>query len=115
MIERPWAELVFHVLAHVSPGAALAPSLHDPCYVEQVAALLGGPKLRPLGEDARVLEVLLGDVHDAWLRVQYLAWLFRSPEQALAVGARPLAALRPDEVDRPDLLPLLCHDAAELL
>jgi hypothetical protein len=49
------------------------------------------------------------------VRAQHLAWLFASPEQALAAGARPLAALRPDEVARPDLLPLLRHDAAELL
>jgi hypothetical protein len=49
------------------------------------------------------------------VRVQHLAWLFSSVEQALAAGDRPLAALRPDEVALPALLPALRNDAAELL
>jgi hypothetical protein len=114
MEPRPWADLVFHVLAHVAAGAHLAPSLHDARYVQQAAAHLGPAHQRPLAEDARALGALLRD-HDSMARAQHLAWLFRSTEEALAAGASPLASLRPEQVARPALLDGLRHDAAELL
>lgn len=114
MEHRPWADLVFHVLAHVSSGNHLAPSLHDASYCAQVAALLGSPTSRPLGEDILALGALSLD-HETMATAQLLAWLFDSVEQAQSVAARSLASLRPEEVARPALLPALSVDFSELL
>jgi hypothetical protein len=75
---RPWADLVFHVLAHVpSPTPA---SLFDPAYVAFAARHIGAANARALGEDARVLARFATD-HGRYTALQGLAWLFSSLEQ----------------------------------
>ncbi|MCU0657693.1 MAG: hypothetical protein MUF64_21260 [Polyangiaceae bacterium] len=111
---RSWAELVFHVLAHVEQGATLAPSLFDERYIEQAARWLGPSQGRALGEDAQALGLLLRD-HEAMAQAQGLAWLFDDVEEALAAGHLPLAGLGEEQVARPSLLAGLRSRAAELL
>jgi hypothetical protein len=43
---HPWAEVVFHILAHARGGQHLAPSLFEPAYAAQVEALLGQGSVR---------------------------------------------------------------------
>jgi hypothetical protein len=57
-----WADLVFHVLAHVEATQALAASLWDRTYVAFVERHLGPAAHRALGEDARVLGSLFSAV-----------------------------------------------------
>lgn len=111
---RPWAEAVFHVLAHVP--TRVAASLWDQEYVRRCAETLGSAAHRPLGEDARVLARLLDD-HEVLARVQLLAWLFVEVGRARSVALVDLAALSPDAVDAPELLPALrrAGDAVEIL
>jgi len=111
---RPWAELVFHVLAQVPGGSWLAPSLHDARYTAQCAGLLGPAGGRPLGEDLAMLGALL-TTHEAMVEAQALAWLFSSVEQASAASDRSLGELGPGDVEQPGLLPMLQGDASELL
>lgn len=106
-----WAEAVFHVLAHVSATAHLAPSLHDPAYVEAARRALGPAEARALGEDARLLGGLL-PTFASLAGAQELAWLFRSAERAGACAGRDLDDLGADDVDAPDLLPRLAGDPA---
>jgi hypothetical protein len=113
-----FAELVFHVLAHV-PGDAPA-SVFDPAYVAFVAKHAGPSSSRPLGDDVSVLARGAND-HETLARVQLLAWLFDGESRAPA--DRTLAELT--DVDdrsalatltRPELVALseVLRAAAEL-
>jgi len=106
-----WADLVFHVLAHVRATAALAPSVYDATYVEEVAKAVGPASERPLGEDAENLGRVL-TTHESLAQAQLLAWLFHSIERARRCEERDLAELGKDDVDRPDLLPPLVRIGA---
>jgi hypothetical protein len=99
--ERPWAEVVFHVLAHVPGGAAA--SLWEPRYVRWAEARLGPASLRALGDDVRALAALLPD-HDALATAQLLAWVFRDPARAERVFDRGLGELEAGHVDDAALL-----------
>lgn len=110
----PWADLVFHVLAHARGGQHLAPSLFEPAYVAQVEALLGPASGRLLGEDLRALDALPCSFA-RMVNLQHLAWLFAGCTRAEAAGQRSLAELLPGDVDRPDLLPLVRTPEGELL
>jgi hypothetical protein len=110
---RPFADLVYHVLAHV-PGDAAA-SAWDPIYAAWSEAQIGPASNRPLAEDARALAAL-APTHDALVRAQIIAWLFSDPERARPFYERALSELRPEEVDDPAALKMAAGDpAAELL
>jgi len=98
-----WPDLVFHVLAHVARSAHLPASIYDPIYVGFVEQRLGPARERPLGEDAVVLGRVIRS-HEALARVQLLAWLFDSVEQASACARRDLGALGSSDVAEPALL-----------
>jgi hypothetical protein len=106
ILARPWADRVFHVLAHVQETAVLAPSVHDEAYVAFVERHAGPARERALFEDAHVLGRTLTS-HAALADAQLLAWLFTSDERADACAARDLVELTDDDVDRPALLPRL--------
>lgn len=112
----PWAERVFHVLAHVRATAHLAPSVYDPRWIARVERVVGPAHARTLAEDAATLGVLAPD-HDALAHLQLVAWLFESPTQAEACADRELARLGRHEVAAPELLaPLVAlGPAAEVL
>ncbi len=101
---RAWPDLVFHVLAHV-PSEQPA-SVYDEAYVDFAARHLGVASERTLAEDAEVLARTLG-THESLARVQHLAWLFATPEQASAVAFRGLDELSTDEVADVDSLLML--------
>lgn len=98
---RPFADLVFHVLAHV-PGR-FAASVHDRSYVRWTESHLGPASGRELGEGVDALAHTLTS-HEASVRVQWLAWLFRDVDRAARAYDRPLAELTDADVDRPRLL-----------
>jgi hypothetical protein len=102
----PWAELVFHVLAHVRSTASLAPSVYDDRYVALVRQYAGGSEERTLGEDAALLGRLLAD-HGTLARVQLLAWLFDTVEQARSCAHIDLSQLQAAQVGAPQLLAAL--------
>ncbi|HET9956086.1 MAG TPA: hypothetical protein VFQ61_16380 [Polyangiaceae bacterium] len=105
---RPFAELTFHVLAHVpnpTPG-----SLYDPAYIARVATWLGAASDRTLGEDVRLLVEGTRDFA-GYARIQNLAWLFATPEQAQKVAAVDITALTPTQVEDPSALAALCAPA----
>ncbi|MGZ5971455.1 MAG: hypothetical protein ACXWP4_27485, partial [Polyangiales bacterium] len=93
-----FAELVFHVLAHV-PGDAPA-SVFDPAYVAFVEKHAGPASSRPLGEDVLVL-ARAAQSHETLVQIQMLAWLWRG---SVAVDARVLSEL---EVDDPVALAIV--------
>lgn len=101
-----WADLVFHVLAHVRATAHLPSSNHDSAYVKYAQRYLGPAEKRVLGEDA----VVLGRVaatHDSLSFLQLLAWLYVSIERAEACAVSTLEDSGSDDVDEPALLPVL--------
>jgi len=108
---RPWAELVFHVLAHVRGTSSLAASVFDPRYVRWAESALGPARDRTLATDAAAL-AQLAPSHESLARTQVLAWLFTSLERASAVAVRPLEELEAQEVDAPELLAALLTSAA---
>lgn len=112
----PWADLVFHVLAHAERTAALASSLVSPAYVAHAARILGPASGRALGADAALLGELLA-THEQLAMVQGLAWLFDGIELARASADRDLAALSANDVSSGALLALLrdAGPAVELL
>jgi hypothetical protein len=111
--ERPFADLVFHVLAHV-PGDA-APSVWDPAYVAWCEEHLGSASSRTLAEDASALATLLPD-HDGLVRAQMLAWLFRDLERARTCFDRSLEELRDADVDDASIFRFVSkYQPAELL
>jgi len=97
-----WAELVFHVLAHVRSGVPAA--VFDPTWTAFVARHTTGE--RTIDEDAGLI-ASVATTHDALAEVQLLAWLFEGAGRTAAVADRPLDALRPADVDAPELLPVL--------
>jgi hypothetical protein len=110
-----WENAVFHVLAHVRATRDLASSVYDPAYVALVEESVGPARDRTLEEDAHLLGQALPSF-DALARVQALAWLFRSEARVRSACGRDLAALAPEDVDAPALLPALAGDpAAEIL
>lgn len=82
----PYAELVYHVLAHVESAPELAAGTYNPTYVSYCGAHLGSTAERTLGEDARALSALLSD-HEKLARVQVLAWLYETVEASGATEA----------------------------
>jgi len=107
---RPWADLVFHVLAHVHGTAGLAASVYDPRYVAFAERRLGPAAARTLAEDAAALGAL-APTHEALARTQLLAWLFRDLDRPSAVVAKELGALEAADVDAPELLSALAQEA----
>jgi hypothetical protein len=98
-----FAELVYHVLAHVRATAWLPASVYDRRYVAFCERRLGPASERALGED----RVLLGRVvtsHEQLARLQLLAWLVRDAETAALLGGRALEELEPGEVNDPTVL-----------
>jgi hypothetical protein len=109
----PWADLVFHVLAHVGATAELPASLYDQRYVAYCEKRLGAAAQRSLGQDS----VLLGQIaprHEDLARIQLVAWLFRDLDGAAARAGAALSDLGPDDVLDPALLAGV-DPAAELL
>ena len=104
---RPFADLVFHVLAHVR--GRFAASVYDRAYVSWSESHLGPASRRELGEGIDALARTLTS-HEAAVRVQWLAWLFRDLERAALAFDRPLSELADTDVDRPRLLPALHAD-----
>lgn len=102
-----WAELVFHVLAHVRSG--VASSVYDPAWVELVARHAEGP--RTLHEDVAALEAARL-THQALAEVQLLAWLFDSAERTARLADRSLRELGPEDVDAPEVLAALTRSAS---
>lgn len=113
---RPWADLVFHVLAHVPPHGPCAASVFDPIYVAFCNRALGPAEQRHLAQDAVALSQLL-PTHDALVAAQMLAWLFDEPKHAVAVGDFELMQLPDGSAAERSLLAVLAsqRDAAELL
>jgi len=108
---KPWADLVFHVLAHCRDTASLPASLFDAAYVARISAALGPADGRTLAEDADALGRLL-ITHEALAEAQLLAWLFDDLDRASRVAATDLADLRAEDVDRPRLLAVLLRQLA---
>jgi hypothetical protein len=90
-----WADLVFHVLAHVQGGRRFASSLEDPLYRGFCERHLGPADARSLGEDARHLSQVLTS-HEVLARLQWVAFLFDDVRAAGSVGARELTELVTD-------------------
>lgn len=112
---RPFADLVFHVLAHAEATARVPASVFDARYVALSARSVGPAQERTLAEDVQAI-ARLAPSHAALARIQLVAWLFRDLERASAAAPRALDELGASEVDAPELLPLLRADpAAELL
>jgi hypothetical protein len=111
---RPWADLVFHVLAHV-PSSTPA-SVYDPAYVQFAARHLGVPEARPLGEDVRALAAFATN-HARYAALQGVAWLFSSIEEDERTRERDLSALGASDVADAALLGALRADgpAVEVL
>lgn len=111
-----FAELAFHVLAHVRRSADLPSSLYDAEWVRFAERRLGSAAARTLAEDADALGRLVTE-HEAFARLQLLCWLFRDLERACGAFGRELAELTPAEVDEPELLAPLAAlgPGAELL
>jgi hypothetical protein len=103
---RSWADLVFHVLAHVRATASLSASLYDAEYGEWCAGILGDPEGRELAADARVLAELAPS-HDELAFLQLLAWLFDDEARARAVETIDLTDLDGAAVDDRALLAVL--------
>lgn len=98
---RPFADLVFHVLAHVpARGAANA---YDRAYVSWSESLLGPASARELGEGIDALARMLTS-HEASVRVQRLAWLFEGIERASRVFDHALSEIPERDIDRPSLV-----------
>jgi len=115
--ERPtFAELVFHVLAHVRRTAAEPASVYDADWVRFCEGHLGPPNERTLAEDAEALGALAPG-HASLARAQLVAWLFGDLERASAAASRELGSLEPEDVDAPELLAPLAEagPAPELL
>lgn len=113
VVARPFADLVFHVLAHV-PGEAAA-SAFDPIYTGWSERMIGPASARSLAEDARALAAL-APTHDALVRAQVVAWIVRDREKARSLFDRALTEIRPEEVDDANALRFAAGDpAAELV
>ena len=107
LTRRPFADLVFHVLAHV-PGR-FAASVYDRGYVGWTESHLGPLRGRDLGEGVDALARMLTS-HEACVRVQWLAWLFGDLDRAARAYDRPLSELTDGDVDRSRVLARLRAD-----
>lgn len=108
-----WAELIFHVLAHVRVGVAA--SAFDPVWIAYAARHLGPPSSRHLAEDAELL-ARAAPTHESLAELQLLAWLFRDAARASACADRTLAELSGADVDDAGILAALRdRPAAEIL
>ena len=121
MIEEPslgpaWADLVFHVLAHVRPARAFPSSLFDETYIAFAARHAGPPSNRVLEADAATL-ARIATSHESLARLQWVARLFENPFSAGAVARRDLSELRDHDVADAAALRALSGlwDAAEVL
>jgi hypothetical protein len=99
----PWADLVFHVLAHVEGTEVLPSALSDRIYRDFAATHLGPASARALGGDARLLGELLRD-HGELSRIQALAGVFRNAEHASRLRGRDLAMLVAEDLADPVFL-----------
>lgn len=99
-----WAELVFHVLAHVRVSAPA--SAYDSTWIGFVAEHAGASSERPLGEDAIVL-ARAAPTHDLLASLQLMAWLFRDAARAAECGDRGLDTLGAADVDDADVLRMM--------
>lgn len=114
-LETGFADLVFHVLAHVDVGA-LPGNLFSPPYIEWAAERIGPASERELGRDAALLAPLVRGDMQSWVAIQPVARLFDDRAAAERVGSRALAELNAEEVVEPAWLPGLQRSAAaELL
>lgn len=95
-----WAELIFHVLAHVRVAAPA--SAYDRAWIDFVARH-AKPGDRTLPEDAELV-ARAAPTHDALAHVQLLAWLFRDVARAAACSDRSLDRLSESDVDDPRVL-----------
>lgn len=86
----PWADLVFHVLAHIP--LPFPSSLHDPHYVAFAERRLGPAAGRALAQDAALLGKMLA-THEICARAQWVAFLFEDAAAARAVAPRELRDL----------------------
>jgi hypothetical protein len=111
-IAAPWADAVFHVLAHVEAGA-LAASCWNRVYVAWVAERLGAATERALTEDARVIAGA-ASTHDALARIQALAWLFETEDDARAATEKDLNELTENDVRSKLALAVVKHAGAEV-
>jgi hypothetical protein len=93
-----YADLFFHVFAHVEGTRELPASVYSPRYVEWAGRCLGAAATRTLGEDAVALAGAF-PTHPALASVQALARLFDDTAALVAVGSRALAELAPTSVD----------------
>jgi hypothetical protein len=91
-----WADLVFHVLAHVTGANRFASSLEHLPYRAFCEHHLGPAATRSLGEDVEHLSQVLTS-HELLARLQWVAFLFEDASAAHAAGARELADLLADE------------------
>jgi hypothetical protein len=92
-----WADLVFHVLAHVRPAGPFASSLFDETYIAFSEKHAGPAAARSLGADADVLGRAVTS-HEALARLQWVARLFDDTASARAVAQRDLSGLRDGDV-----------------
>lgn len=69
-----WAEVVFHVLAHLPTTARFPSSLHSPEYVAAARSALGDVEYRHLGRDIPILSRCMSS-HERLATVQLLAQL----------------------------------------
>lgn len=109
-----WAELIFHVLAHVRVGVPA--SAYDERWIEWVRGHAGPAGERPLGEDAVAL-ARAAPSHQALANVQLLAWMFDDAARATACNDRTLDQLTDADVDDALTLRAVQRDpvAAEVL
>jgi hypothetical protein len=101
--ELRYAELFFHVFAHVAATSPLPASVFSRGYVAWSESVLGSASARPLADDARFLAVEFSS-HTALASVQSLAKLYRTTHRLSQAGARSLAELSADDVDEPRAL-----------
>lgn len=98
-----WADLVFHVLAHVRATRHLAASLYDSEYVRWVEAHCGPSSARTLAGDADVLGRVV-TTHEGLASLQLLAWLHSTVDAARGHAEIELTRLTSTQVDAPELL-----------
>lgn len=111
-----WADLVFHVLAHVRATSHVASSVYDALYVGFAERHLGPARERSLHEDAEVIGRIAGN-HEVLAAVQWLAWLHETFEEAEAVAEVEITELNPTQVADAGVLAHLTRlgPAAEVL
>lgn len=98
-----WADLVFHVLAHVRATRHLAASLFDSVYVRYVEGHCGASSARTLARDAEVLGRVVTS-HEGLASLQLLAWLHSTIDGARGCAELELTQLTSMQVDAPELL-----------